>query len=169
MREFCRVHVPTRVGSAASPLDPATAMLAKESKTVVSFVVPEALKGPKKRALRFAPNPGTSSASSTIAFHQLFFMILIVIVLHFFGFLSSGLFDFLTFCLLCVSCFICCFFPFHYLLFFSSFHHQFFFFTLFILLILFPLMSYFCLILSFHLILSFFCPIFVLFLPIFAP
>ena len=38
--------------------DPAVAILAKISKTEVDFSIPLILKGPKKRAARFAPNPG---------------------------------------------------------------------------------------------------------------
>ena len=57
MRAFCKIHVPINLSS-KSPTDPAIAILAKTSKTGVDFTVPQILKGPKKRAARFAPNPG---------------------------------------------------------------------------------------------------------------
>ena len=56
MRAFCEIHKPVqknlKVGDAASLI------LAKASVTAVDFTVPPQLKGPKKHALRFAPNPG---------------------------------------------------------------------------------------------------------------
>jgi hypothetical protein len=57
MRAFCKRHPPTKSYD-NSATDAASLILAKESKTVVDFTVPESLKGPKKQALRFAPNPG---------------------------------------------------------------------------------------------------------------
>ena len=57
MRAFCKLHVPVNLNSKPET-DPAVAILAKISKTEVDFSIPLILKGPKKRAARFAPNPG---------------------------------------------------------------------------------------------------------------
>jgi hypothetical protein len=57
MRATCKRHPPTK-SSDNTAADAASLILARQSKTVVDFTVPESLKGPKKQALRFAPNPG---------------------------------------------------------------------------------------------------------------
>ena len=57
MRAFCKLHVPIKVDT-KSQSDPASIILAKTSVTKVDFTVPTELKKPKKRANRFAPNPG---------------------------------------------------------------------------------------------------------------
>ena len=56
MRAFCEVHKPVHKNLKAG--DTASLILAKASVTVVDFTGPPQLKGPKKQALRFAPNPG---------------------------------------------------------------------------------------------------------------
>ena len=53
MRAFCKLHVPVNLNSKPDT-DPAVAILAKISKTEVDFSIPLILKGPKKRAARFA-------------------------------------------------------------------------------------------------------------------
>ena len=62
MRAFCKKHPPLK-STDKSIKDAASHILAKESKTVVDFTVPDSLKGPKKQATRFAPNPGKSLTS----------------------------------------------------------------------------------------------------------
>lgn len=56
MRAFCEINKPVHKNMKAG--DAASLILAKASVTVVDFTVPPQLKGPKKHALRFAPNPG---------------------------------------------------------------------------------------------------------------
>jgi tRNA (guanine26-N2/guanine27-N2)-dimethyltransferase len=56
MRAYCKLNPPQR--SALKTVSPtALAILAKESKTVVDFTLHDSLKGPRKKAARFAPNP----------------------------------------------------------------------------------------------------------------